>query len=96
MGTQLMHIGIPTLCEKHAQGLLSATQPKVHMFACFVFLRPVSCLRNVISVAGLTILNCPFISSNIYFLYLIVEHNDKRMLEEWEVRTNECRNIAVP
>jgi hypothetical protein len=23
------------------------------------------------------------------------EHNDKRMLEEWEVRTNECRNIAV-
>ena len=24
------------------------------------------------------------------------EHNDKRMLEEWEVRTNEYRNIAVP
>ena len=24
------------------------------------------------------------------------EHNDKRMLEEWEVRTNECRNIEVP
>jgi hypothetical protein len=24
------------------------------------------------------------------------EHNDKWMLEEWEVRTNECRNIAVP
>lgn len=24
------------------------------------------------------------------------EHNDKRMLEEWQVRTNECRNIAVP
>ena len=24
------------------------------------------------------------------------EHNDKRMLEEWEVRRNECRNIAVP
>jgi hypothetical protein len=23
------------------------------------------------------------------------EHNDKRILEKWEVRKNECRNIAV-
>ena len=41
------------------------------MFACFVFLRHVSCAPNVISVSGLTILDRPFISSNVYITHLI-------------------------
>jgi hypothetical protein len=42
------------------------------MFACFVCLRPVSCAPNVISFSGLTILDCPFISSDVNVLYHIV------------------------
>ena len=42
------------------------------MLACFVCLCLVSCAPNVISVSGLTILDCPFISSNVNFLYRIV------------------------
>jgi len=29
-------------------------------YKCFVFLRPVSCVPNVFSVSGLSILDCPF------------------------------------
>ena len=33
---------------------------------CFVCLRPVSCVHNVASLSGLSILDCPFCFSNVY------------------------------
>ena len=43
------------------------------MFLSFVCLRPVSCVPNMVSVPGLSILDCPSVFSNIYVLCILFQ-----------------------
>ena len=48
------HLGFGRVRLAHLFSLMSC-----FVFLCFVCLRPVSCVHNVVSVSGFTILDCP-------------------------------------